>query len=84
MPRGEDGTGPFGGGIYHMKCDFRYLVDNLMDLTHEKYVHSSSICQHELDAAKPHLEDIRRQSAIHKMDAQSYSSTILGDPVWFR
>lgn len=31
------------GGITHLKCDYRLLVDNLMDLTHETFVHSSSI-----------------------------------------
>src|SRR5574343_1243244 len=39
----------YGGGLYHMKCDFRLLVDNLMDLTHETYVHSNSIGQKEID-----------------------------------
>lgn len=56
MPWGEGGDRAYGGGIYHMKCDHRLLVDNLMDLTHEKYVHSTSIGQHELDEAKPNLE----------------------------
>ncbi|NDY91277.1 aromatic ring-hydroxylating dioxygenase subunit alpha [Ideonella livida] len=41
----------YGGGLYHMKCDFRLLVDNLMDLTHETYVHSTSIGQKEIDEA---------------------------------
>jgi vanillate O-demethylase monooxygenase subunit len=31
------------GGTIHGKCDWRLIVDNLMDLTHETYVHSSSI-----------------------------------------
>ncbi|MBV8094385.1 MAG: aromatic ring-hydroxylating dioxygenase subunit alpha [Acetobacteraceae bacterium] len=31
------------GKTIHAKCDFRLIVDNLMDLTHETYVHSSSI-----------------------------------------
>jgi vanillate O-demethylase monooxygenase subunit len=39
----------YGGGLYHMGCDYRLLVDNLMDLTHETYVHSSSIGQKEID-----------------------------------
>jgi vanillate O-demethylase monooxygenase subunit len=37
-----------GGGIYHVKCDYRLVIDNLMDLTHETYVHASSIGQKEL------------------------------------
>jgi vanillate O-demethylase monooxygenase subunit len=39
----------FGGGLYHIKCDYRLMVDNLMDLTHETYVHSTSIGQKEID-----------------------------------
>lgn len=43
----------YGGGLYHIKCDYRLMIDNLMDLTHEKYVHASSIGQRELDEAMP-------------------------------
>lgn len=38
----------FDGGYYKIGCDYRLLVDNLMDLTHETYVHSDSIGQQEL------------------------------------
>jgi vanillate monooxygenase len=38
-----------GGGMYHIQADYRLMVDNLMDLTHETYVHSSSIGQKEID-----------------------------------
>ncbi|EQB14948.1 Rieske 2Fe-2S domain-containing protein [Sphingobium lactosutens] len=41
----------YGGGLYHIKCDYRLMVDNLMDLTHETYVHASSIGQKEIDEA---------------------------------
>jgi vanillate monooxygenase len=41
----------FEGSTYHVKCDYRLLVDNLMDLTHEAYVHPTSIGQVELMAA---------------------------------
>lgn len=43
----------YGGGVYHVKCDYRLMIDNLMDLTHEKYVHSTSIGQKELDETLP-------------------------------
>lgn len=33
------------GKYIHAKCDYRLVVDNLMDLTHETYVHGSSIGQ---------------------------------------
>ena len=31
------------GKTIHVKCDYRLVVDNLMDLTHEAFVHGSSI-----------------------------------------
>jgi phenylpropionate dioxygenase-like ring-hydroxylating dioxygenase large terminal subunit len=31
------------GKTIHVKCDYRLVLDNLMDLTHETFVHSSSI-----------------------------------------
>ncbi|MFT6451337.1 MAG: vanillate O-demethylase monooxygenase subunit [Halocynthiibacter sp.] len=31
------------GKVIHVKCDYRLVVDNLMDLTHETFVHGSSI-----------------------------------------
>lgn len=40
------------GGIVHMDCDYRLLIDNLMDLTHETYVHPTSI-GHELLPSAP-------------------------------
>lgn len=39
----------YGGGLYHIACDYRLMIDNLMDLTHETYVHSTSIGQPEID-----------------------------------
>jgi vanillate O-demethylase monooxygenase subunit len=41
----------YGGGLYHIACDYRLMVDNLMDLTHETYVHTGSIGQKEIDQA---------------------------------
>jgi vanillate O-demethylase monooxygenase subunit len=32
-----------GGTYYDLKCDYRLVTDNLMDLTHEIYVHAGSI-----------------------------------------
>ncbi|MCY0967469.1 aromatic ring-hydroxylating dioxygenase subunit alpha [Parathalassolituus penaei] len=43
----------YGGGLYHINCDYRLMIDNLMDLTHETYVHSTSIGQKEIDEAAP-------------------------------
>jgi vanillate monooxygenase len=32
-----------GGTFVSLKCDYRLVIDNLMDLTHETYVHANSI-----------------------------------------
>ncbi len=45
----DDPAWAHGGGVYHVKCDYRLMIDNLMDLTHETYVHSTSIGQPEID-----------------------------------
>ncbi|RZJ08647.1 MAG: aromatic ring-hydroxylating dioxygenase subunit alpha, partial [Haliea sp.] len=41
----------YAGGLYHVQCDYRLMIDNLMDLTHETYVHTTSIGQKEIDEA---------------------------------
>jgi len=38
----------FDGGYYHIKCDYRLVIDNLMDLSHETYTHQGSIGQREI------------------------------------
>jgi len=38
----------FDGDTYHVQCNYQLLVDNLMDLTHETYVHATTIGQREL------------------------------------
>ena len=56
IPRLEWAESPdwaYGGGLYHIQCDYRLMIDNLMDLTHETYVHASSIGQKEIDEAPP-------------------------------
>lgn len=47
----EDPAWTFDGGVYHMKCDYRLVVDNLLDLSHETYVHPSTIGQPEIVSA---------------------------------
>lgn len=40
----NDAPGWIGeGGTIHLKANYKLLIDNLMDLTHETYVHASSI-----------------------------------------
>jgi len=45
----ENPAWAYGGGHYHIACDYRLMIDNLMDLTHETYVHATSIGQTEID-----------------------------------
>ncbi|MEY3520818.1 MAG: Toluene-4-sulfonate monooxygenase system iron-sulfur subunit TsaM1 [Pseudomonadota bacterium] len=45
----ENPAWAYGGGLYHVKADYRLMIDNLMDLTHETYVHANSIGQPEID-----------------------------------
>ena len=44
----SDAKWVFEGSTYHVKCNYQLLVDNLMDLSHETYVHPPSIGQHEI------------------------------------
>ena len=39
------------GRLIRVQCDYRLVLDNLMDLTHETYVHASSIGQRDLAEA---------------------------------
>ena len=41
----DDAAWAGDGKLIHVKCDYRLVVDNLMDLTHETFVHGSSIGQ---------------------------------------
>lgn len=67
----------FGGGLYHVKSDYRLMIDNLMDLTHETYVHSDSIGQDEIDETpvKTAIED-----GIVK--TSRYMEKIIAPPFW--
>ncbi|MFY7779056.1 MAG: Rieske 2Fe-2S domain-containing protein [Elstera sp.] len=51
LPWCADPAWAFDGGTYQTACDYRLVIDNLMDLTHETYVHSTSIGQKELTEA---------------------------------
>lgn len=44
----SDPAWTFDGGYYRIQCDYRLVIDNLMDLTHETYVHQNSIGQKEI------------------------------------
>jgi vanillate O-demethylase monooxygenase subunit len=53
LPWGEGSGWTYGGGVYRIACNYQFIIDNLMDLTHEKYVHPTSLGQKEIDETKP-------------------------------
>ena len=53
----------FDGGYSHIACDYRLVIDNLMDLSHETYVHQGSIGQAEILAA-PIETEVRGEQVI--------------------
>lgn len=67
----------YGGGLFHIKCDYRLMIDNLMDLTHETYVHSSSIGQKEIDEAPVMTEVINNQVITRR-----HMEKITAPPFW--
>ena len=67
----------YGGGIYHIQADYRLMIDNLMDLTHETYVHSTSIGQKEIDEAPVDT----RVEGNHVITSR-YMENIIAPPFW--
>jgi len=73
----EDPDWAYGGGMYHVKCDYRLMVDNLMDLTHETYVHSGSIGQKEIDEV-PCETTVEGDSVV----TSRFMHSIMAPPFW--
>ncbi|GAA5016223.1 aromatic ring-hydroxylating dioxygenase subunit alpha [Acinetobacter puyangensis] len=67
----------YGGGLFHIHCDYKLMIDNLMDLTHETYVHSSSIGQKEIDEAAP----TTKVEGDHVI-TERYMENIYAPPFW--
>jgi len=67
----------YGGGLYHIQCDYRLMIDNLMDLTHETYVHANSIGQKEIDEA-PVNTRVEGDMAI----TERHMENIMPPPFW--
>lgn len=74
----------FDGDVYPIKADYRLMIDNLMDLTHETHVHPSSIGQSELLEAP--LEVSARDGKVfvtrwmEGVDAPPFWRSVLGKP----
>ena len=67
----------YGGGMFHIACDYRLMIDNLMDLTHETYVHATSIGQKEIDEA-PCKTTVDGEQVI----TSRYMHNISAPPFW--
>ena len=80
LPRFEFFDNPawaYGGGLYHVKADYRLMIDNLMDLTHETYVHANSIGQPEIDET-PCTTSVEGDQVI----LQRHMTGIQAPPFW--
>ncbi|MBL0423403.1 aromatic ring-hydroxylating dioxygenase subunit alpha [Ramlibacter sp. AW1] len=67
----------YGGGLYHVKADYRLMIDNLMDLTHETYVHTTSIGQKEIDETPVST----RTEGDHVITSR-YMDNVMAPPFW--
>ena len=67
----------YSGGLFHVKCDYRLMIDNLMDLTHETYVHATSIGQPEIEEAAP-VTTVEGDSAV----TRRFMHDIPAPPFW--
>jgi len=77
LPWAESTEWAYGGGLYHVQCDYRLMIDNLMDLTHETYVHATSIGQPEIEEAAPATR-VEGDSAI----TSRFMMNIAAPPFW--
>jgi vanillate O-demethylase monooxygenase subunit len=67
----------YGGGLYHVQCDYRLMVDNLMDLTHETYVHSTSIGQKEIDETP-----VTTKTVGDRVVTSRFMNNVMPPPFW--
>jgi vanillate O-demethylase monooxygenase subunit len=67
----------YGGGLFHINCDYRLMIDNLMDLTHETYVHASSIGQKEIDEAP-----VSTKKEGMSVTTSRFIENIIAPPFW--
>lgn len=73
----DDPEWAHGGGMYHVKCNYRLMIDNLMDLTHETYVHASSIGQAEIEESAPSTKTIGDEVVTSR-----HMENIMPPPFW--
>jgi phenylpropionate dioxygenase-like ring-hydroxylating dioxygenase large terminal subunit len=73
-----------GGTFYSLRCDYRLVVDNLMDLTHETYVHAGSIGDEAITSAPFDVTHTDRSATITRwmidIDPPPFWAKQLGKP----
>jgi vanillate O-demethylase monooxygenase subunit len=67
----------YGGGMYHVACDYRLMIDNLMDLTHETYVHTTSIGQKEIDETPVSTKTVGQEVVTSR-----FMNGVMAPPFW--
>lgn len=67
----------FGGGLYHINCNYQLMIDNLMDLSHENYVHSTSIGQKEIDEAP-----VTTKTECNTVVTSRFMENVMPPPFW--
>ncbi len=77
LPWADSPEWTYAGGLFHVECDYRLMIDNLMDLTHETYVHATSIGQPEIEEAAPATR-VEGDSAI----TSRFMTNIGAPPFW--
>ena len=68
------------GKLIHVKCDYRLVVDNLMDLTHETFVHGSSIGQRARGRGALRRHAWRPHRDRDALDGGHRAAAVLGRP----
>lgn len=77
LPWAESPDRAYGGGLFHIACDYRLMIDNLMDLTHETYVHASSIGQKEIDEAP-----VKTEATGDEVVTSRHMENVAAPPFW--
>lgn len=67
------------GKVIHAQCNYQLIVDNLMDLTHEEFVHGSSIGQEELSEAGFHTTHDEKTVTVTR-----WMHDITPPPFWYK
>lgn len=77
LPWDDTSRWAFCGGLFHVNASFRLTIDNLMDLTHERYVHAGSIGHAMIDQSP-----VRTVEAGGEVVTSRVMHDIVAPPFW--